>query len=275
MAVAEKPPCVAPQRNCGTTHGWRLGGRCAACRRAHNQDTRRRRTIAPEQREEVLVQLRAGATREKAASVVGRTKASLSQLALTDSELRAALDGLPVERQTAARRGDWLSALILAGGNVQQACRDAGFTWGMVKAWRRDDPLYAAADAAVLAWVEQSSGSRARRRVTGEILDKAAALLEQGASLTEAARATGVTSHTLRNRGKQHARLKAALPPVQSRPRKPDVQRQKLLRELWPDLSLTTVEIAERLGVELPTMYRWREELGLPYRIARKPSVKR
>ncbi|MFJ2217790.1 hypothetical protein ACIQVO_36780 [Streptomyces sp. NPDC101062] len=90
--------------------------------------------------------------------------------------------------------------------------------------------------------------------------------------------AVGVKSETLWNRADRHPRLNSALPPLQNRPRRNDKQaarrkrQQEQLRELWPDLTLTTDVIASRIGVGVKTMYTWREELGLPYRIPRKPA---
>lgn len=274
--MSETHPCVAPSKNCGTGYGWSLGGRCPACRTAHNRDANRYRTITPEERDEVLLQLRTGATAAEAAAAVGRKAASLSKLAVSDSELRAALDGLPVAQQIAARQGDWLAALVRAGGNKAQAVRETGISRGTTVGWRQDS-LFAAAEAAVIEWVEQVHG-RAARRVSDAMLDTAAELLEQGATITAAAGQIDVNSATLRRRADKHPRLKAALPPLQNMPTRYKERRrrqQEHLRELWSDLTLTRAEIASRVGVSVKTMYAWREEMGLPNRIPRKPTPER
>jgi transposase-like protein len=269
-------PCAAPVKNCGTVYGWRLGGRCPACRTAHNRDANRHRTITAEDRDEVLLRLRTGETAAEAAAAVGRKAASLSKLAVSDRELRAALDGLPVAQQIAARQGDWLAALVRAGGNRAQALRDTGISRPVTRSWRKD-PLFAVAEDAVVGWVQQVRG-RAVHRVSAGMLDTAAQMLESGATMSEAARRIGVRPATLRNRADDHPRLKAALPPLRYMPPRSDARvarrrrQEEELRALWADESLTTGEIARRVGISVHTMYRWREEMGLPYRVPPKSS---
>jgi hypothetical protein len=83
----------------------------------------------------------------------GRARTSLSAAAKADSALRPALDGRPVEAQQAARKGDFLAALVRHGGNVRRPERDLGVSPALSYKWR-GNPDYAAAEDAVTAWLK-------------------------------------------------------------------------------------------------------------------------
>lgn len=211
MATIEE--CKAPSTSCGSASGWRAGGRCPRCRAAHNQDTNQRRGMNSRQREAVLLALRAGATAAAAAEAVGVTDRLLAYTARADGELRAALDGMPVAAQALARRADWLAALTRLGGDQKAAAHAIGVDPSLPKRWRREEPAFDAAVVALLAWITEAGGRRRGQgaRVDEDRLDDAAGHLEQGASIAEAARLTGMAAVTLRSRSSDSRRLTAAL----------------------------------------------------------------
>lgn len=272
--------CVAYKRGCGTPTGWRNGGRCGRCRQAHNRESRTARAMTPEQRARVLDLLRVGKTAEDAAADVGRSVRSLQTAAVRDSELRAALDGEPLNRQVIAHRGDLLFAMIRNGGNRAQAARDIGEKPVTIATWKSQDPLFDAAEKAVAAWVAQSEIGR-RHKLSGALLDEAAALMESGMLPGKVADAIGVTDVTLRKYRAHHERLDAAWgmwnrAGVGSGRAKSGGKTSGLtpevadrLRSQWEDRSLTAEEIASGFGVTLQTIRRWRKQLGLPTRNTR------
>lgn len=259
--------CVAPKKACGTAYGWRKGGRCPRCRTAHNAEANRYRGITPDQRAEVLALLRAGQSPEEAAAAIGKSANSLSAAAGRDGELRAAMDGLPLERQLVARQGDYLAALAHTGGNRTAAVRQLRVSeWSLSN--YRQDPLFAEAERAVLAWIENAA-PRPKGKVTAAMLDKVAEALEQGATIAGAARAVGVTTTTLQNHAGRHERLDAAIllrsgKVGNTSALTPDAAER--LREMWPDRSLSVRRIADRLGVAATTVYNWAKSLDLPSR---------
>lgn len=204
--------CAAPRTSCGTPSGWRAGGRCPRCRAAHNQDVNKWRGLSSKKRGLVLAALRAGADAATAAEAAGVNERLLAHTARTDGELRAALDGLPVSVQAIARRADWLAALTRLGGDQKAAAHAIGITPSQPKKWRWEDPAFDAVVVALLAWITKGGARRNRvARIDGRMLDEAAAHLEQGASIAEAARLAGMASATLRKRASDSPRLTAAL----------------------------------------------------------------
>lgn len=260
-------PCTRTGLDCGTTTGWRKGGRCPDCRAAHNADTNRRRGIgkpSDTDRRIILARLRQGDTPEQAAAAVGRTPLSINRAASTDSELRLALNGAPLEAQRAARMGDYLAALTRHNGAQNKAAAETN-TSSMMAGWRRN-PDFAAAEQAVIR-LSQYAKIPGRNRVSYDMLDRAADVLAAGGTLTEAARAIGVTPQTLRNGGTRLPRLAALLPPERRSPRrKRTPQHDELLRQLWDDPSVTVADICERLDVHPMTVRAWATDLGLPNR---------
>ncbi len=145
---------------------------------------------------------------------MGGAVADLSAAALHDGELRAALDGRPVEQQLLARKGDYLAALTRTGGDPRLAAMAIGVEEEQAVEWLSDS-AYADAERAVRVWIAETV-SGPRQQVADEMLDKAADLLRDGMTITAAARAIGVSAATLRNRADGHPRLAAALPPKKS-----------------------------------------------------------
>lgn len=266
--MSETTPCAAPRKSCGTPSGWRQGGRCPHCRAAHNVETNRYRGLTSDQRAEALRLLRAGRTGDEAAAAIGKTAQSLSAAAARDGELRAALDGESLEQQHAARRGDFLAALVRARGNTSAAARALDISDGAVAAWP-GEPEFAAVVTAVQAWLS-SAGTRSKYRITDGVLDRVASLLEDGSSVNEAAAAAGVSAKAIHSRRSDHARLDAALtnrrptPPGRKSSRTPE--KEARLVALWSDRAVPVDSIAAELGVSSETVRNWRRQVGLPPR---------
>lgn len=260
--------CAAQRKLCGTPSGWRQGGRCPRCRAAHNVETNRYRGLTSDQRAEALALLRAGRTVDEAAAAIGTTTRSLSGAAARDGELRAALDGEPLEQQHAARRGDFLAALVRAGGNQKAAARLLDLPADTAQYWS-EEPEFGAVVAAVQTWLS-SAGTRSRHRVTDAMLDKAASLLEGGSTIGTAAAAIGVSAQSLHFRRAGHARLDAALtnraPSRRGARSGLTPQKQARLVELWADPAVLIDSIAAELGVAATTVHEWRQRAGLPPR---------
>ncbi|MCX4451628.1 hypothetical protein [Streptomyces sp. NBC_01789] len=160
----------------------------------------------------VLAALRAGASATAAAEAVGVSERLLATTARADGELRAALDGRPVAVQAIARRADWLTALTRLGGDQTAAAYAIGITPSQPKKWRWEDPAFDAVVVALLAWIAKGGVRRNRvLPVDEQRLEKAADHLEQGASIADAARLTGMAAATLRKRAPDCPRLAAAL----------------------------------------------------------------
>lgn len=275
---ATKTKCTATGRSRGTASGWRSGCRCPKCRRAHNREVNQYRQMSAEQRAEVLHLLRAGRTVEEAAAAIGKTPGSLANAARKDSELRLALDGEPLERQHAARKGDFLAALTRNGGNRAAAAHEIGLSPDTATAWERDSTAFTAAVNAVLAWLAQDKARRPRVVVTTTMLDKAADLMEAGASMAQAAATVGLRDQgALRRNATRHPRLAALLPEVDTKKgRRAGVlsadtrARQARLRKLWAQPDMTLQQIAAELEVSHSTVYRWTRTLRLPGRKPRR-----
>lgn len=265
-------PCKAVGRGCGTPSGWTRGGRCAACRTAHNAETNRYRGLTARQLALALAALRAGASAAEAAAQADCTERSLQQAARANGELRMALDGQPEHVQTVARQGDFLMALTRTG-SFTKALQAVGIDEATVDGWRAN-ALYANAEDAVLLLAQSAHRSmqRYRERLTDEELSSAADLLEAGCSVKEAAAAIEVSGPALRNAAKRHRRLAKALPALRqvSVPGggkgKMTPESEQRLRELWADRSFTVAQIAGRIGVHPKTLHSWRKALALPLR---------
>lgn len=266
--------CAAVGRGCGSASGWRQGGRCPACRTAHNADTSRRRNqgaLSDTERQIVLGTLRQGQALDEAAGLIGRTPASLARQAAVDSELRLALADAPLPVQRVARQGDYLAALTRHAGRPTSAAGELLIGEALLTSWRKD-PAFVAAEQAVRVL----AGNPVRRghvRITKDMAELAAEVLRNGGTMAEAARRIGTSAQALRRVEQLHSALAAVLPPVQPNPAKGGTKRtaakEARLRELWADDALTQDEIARTLGVRYTTVYRWAKELGLPRRARR------
>lgn len=200
--------CQAPQSSCGTPSGWRAGGRCVHCRLAHNNDTNSRRGLTSQERYTFLTMHRSGRTIEEAAGDAGVTMNTLVQAARRDGELRAALDGMPIEVQIAARRAELLAALVRCGGNQRLAEIQAGLPLGTANNWRQTDGKFDAAVAAILGWLDSSVGSppkkpRAYRWQKGRMGDRFRELWMSGATYVEIRAELGISDPTIARWRKQ------------------------------------------------------------------------
>ncbi|MBM9510060.1 hypothetical protein [Actinacidiphila acididurans] len=261
--------CAEGGSYCGTPTGWRRGGRCVRCRIAHNAEAGRYRGLTEDERTTFLAALNAGRTADAAAAHAGVSLKKLAAASILDGELRAALDGMPPEVQKAARMGEYLAALTRTGGSAQLALTITGLTSNRLADYRQQEPGFAAAEEAVMAWLRATKAA-AVRKLSETRLDEAASVLEGGGSVTEAAEAIHTSATALRYAARRHPRLAAALPPKTNAGPKSSLtpDREKVIRELWGDLSIPMATIGKRLGVAGHTISRWGKELGLPPRRA-------
>lgn len=204
--------CGEPKgRHRGEPGGWHRGGRCPRCRAARWAELEREARFSAGNRETLLAALRAGGDLQTAADTVGVSPWSVTQAAERDGELRATLAGHSAEEQTRARQRDFLRALRETQGDRVLAAWAVTYDELETVEWLADS-AYAVEEEQLLRTVA-ARAVRPRRRVGDELLDRAAELLETGASITEAARRVGVATGTLRTRSEEHPRLAAALPP--------------------------------------------------------------
>jgi transposase-like protein len=238
------------------------------CRLAHNHDTTSRRGLANQERYTFLTMLRSGKTVEEAAEDAGVTTNTLVQAARRDGELRAALDGMPVEVQAAARRAEFLAALVRCGGNQRLAEIQAGLPLGTVNNWRQADPEFDAVVVAILAWLGSTTGrprmprsGRSRKPhvyLSHKDLERLRELWADGMTGDEIAAELGVNPGTV-----SRWREKLGLPERQTSLR----ASADRFRELWTS-GATYAEIRTELGISDSTISSWRKQLGLPGRAA-------
>jgi transposase len=236
------------------------------CRLAHNDDTNRRRGLTDTERSDFLAVLRAGKTVEEAAEEVGVTTVALVQAARRDGELRAALDGMPVEVQAAARRAEWLAALVRCGGNQALAESQAGLRRGTAANWRRLDPEFDAVVVAILTWLGVAVNRSRRPNVylSQEGVVRLGELWMSGATGEEIAAELGVSLSTV-NRWRQKLGL-----PLRRRNDLMDGLASQF-RELWMG-GASYSQIRAALGITYRTISKWRKDLGLPPRAEAKPE---
>ncbi|MET9051203.1 hypothetical protein ABZW50_08625 [Streptomyces bacillaris] len=192
---------------------------------------------------------------------------SLIASARMDSELRAAIDGMPLDVQLVAQRGDWVAALIRWGGDLPAASRSAGVPQGVVADWR-GEPEFDAVVVSVLRWLDglTETTTPQRRRVSEALLDKAAEYMEDEASVTQAARLVGVSVRTLKQRALFHGRLRAAMQAAKGRRSEPGKKLTEEVADRLVALTLDSVpraQIAVKLGVSYNTITDWQKKLGL------------
>ncbi|MEW2187687.1 hypothetical protein AB0900_30850 [Streptomyces cellulosae] len=220
----------------------------------------------------MLTLLNEGASAEDAATQAGVSVPSLVASAVHDGELRAALNGQPPAVQRAARKGDFIAALTRTGGVVKEAALLTGIDMDTVREWRTEDPAYAGVEDAVVRWITSMRPTKRPVTLTDQKLNRAAALLEQGATIKAAAEAVGASGQGLRQASVRHARLAAALPPLRepSTPRgRPSGLTPKVeedFRRMWADRSMSLAVMGGRLGVSPTTLKRWARDLQLPAR---------
>jgi transposase len=214
----------------------------------------------------VLALLRAGKTAREAAAVVGKSAGSLSTAAGRDGELRAALDGASIEQQIVARLGGYLAALTRTGGNRSAAARQVRIPLGTIDATVHRNPHFGAAEGAVLEWITAAGIRSTRSRVSDAVLDRAATLMEQGATMNAAARAVGVGASTLRNSASRNQRLAVAVAARQGKRGAVSgltQEKAERLRELWADSNLSVSQMAGLLGASESAVYKWARRLDL------------
>lgn len=233
------------------------------CRIAHNHDTSQRRGLTDQQRYAFLTWLRSGKTVEEAAEAAGVTAGALSQAARRDGELRAALDGMPVGVQVAARRAEFMAALVRCGGNQTLAEAQAGLPGGTVGNWRQSDPGFDAVVQAVRGWLGAATTRQLRKRYTTlspKDLDRLREMWVNGATGQEIADELNVDRGTV-----SRWRKRLDLPARQ----RPDLfgTLSGRFRELWAS-GASYSQIRSELKIADPTISEWRKALDLP---ARKP----
>lgn len=111
--------------------------------------------------------------------------------------------------------------------------------------------------------------------ITTDQLDQAAALLEQGTTVENAAAQAGCSKATLYYRARSHQRLRAILDRrerKQSGGAKLTAERAAELRHMWARTDLTLAEIAGALQIGESTLSRWKALLELPDRPPRGRS---
>lgn len=170
-------------------------------------------------------------------------------------------------------KGDYLAALCHHAGDTTGAMTSIGKPKHTTRSWRRDDPAFAAAERAVMTWIE-STGIRVRKGGTPAAdaqIDRAIELLEQGEAISSAAKAAGVSSATLHNRARSEPRLAAAMAGRRGmqggqRGSRMSPETAQEIRRLWAIVDLKVDEIATLLSISVPTLYAYRRELGLPMR---------
>jgi len=169
------------------------------CRLAHNHDTSRRRGLTDQQRYAFLTWLQSGKTVEAAAKEAGVTTQALAQAARRDGELRAALDGMPVGVQAAARRAEFMAALVRCGGNQMMAEAQAGLPLGTVNNWRHADPGFDTAIQAIRSWLKQAAGRPPRRSLSqaGDVADRFRELWVSGATYVQICAELGISAPTI------------------------------------------------------------------------------
>lgn len=259
--------CSAPKTSCGTPSGWRAGGRCARCRLAHNHDTARRRGLSDEQRHVFLATLRSGKSVEEAAGEAGVTTSALAQAARRDGELRAALDGMPVDVQVAAQRAEFLASLVRCGGHQGLAAAQAGIPVHSVKNWRVADPEFDAVVVAILTWLgaARKGPRKSIVRLKPADVERLRQMWADGATTDEVAAELGVNRTTV-----HRWRQKLELPARREYDRMGKLAPE--FRRLWTK-GATYSEIRAELGITDPTISQWRKELGLPGRAAGQPGT--
>lgn len=257
---------------CGTPTGWRRGGRCRRCRTSHNADLRKYRGLTGDQRAHFLWGLRAGQSIDQAAASAGVTAGTVNRSSTYDGELRAALDGYSAPVQRVARLGDYLAALTRTGGDITLACQVSAVGTVNLPGYRAGDPLFSAAEQAILKWVDQAT-ARPAARLPDSLLDEAARLLEADPkpTMNSVVRRLGVSDRSLRYAAGRHERLRAALPPVVPRGSGKrsafTPEKDEQLRALWPDKNISKKELADLLGVSISTLSSRVSDLSLPRRI--------
>ncbi|MFF8422855.1 hypothetical protein [Streptomyces sp. NPDC015680] len=164
--------------------------------------------------------------------------------------------------------GDYLAALTRTGGSVELARMTTGLPKNSLQNYREQEPEFAAAEKAVIQWLE-SANAKTVRGLSGARLTQAARLLERGASITEAAKAVNTSVSALRYASARHPFLASVLPqPITRGSETRTPERIAQLRRLWASSDKSEREIAEELGVAKNTVVSWARDLSLPTRRA-------
>ncbi|WP_221335077.1 helix-turn-helix domain-containing protein [Streptomyces sp. EAS-AB2608] len=247
------------------------------CRLAHNHDTARRRVLSDKQRHTFLATLRSGKSVEEAAEEAGVSSSMLAQVARRDGELRAALDGMPVDVQMAARRAEFLASLVRCGGQQKLAAAQAGLSIHTVKSWREGDPEFDAVVVAILTWLGAATKAARRdprrgprkppvRLKTADV-ERLRQMWADGATVQEVAGELGVSRNTV-----DRWRQSLGLPPRREQRQNGFERLGPEFRKLWMQ-GATYPEIRAALDISDVTISKWRKQLRLPGRTAGQPGA--
>ncbi len=273
--------CAATGRGCGSTTGWRRGGRCPACRDAHAQDSNRRRGIgplSPADRQAALDAFSQGHDERQVAAMIGRSVRSLAKWVRVDAELRLAAAGAPAAVQQIARMGDYLAALTRHHGRPQAAADELG-AGEQLAIWRANPKFRAAenstralaspAPATATAVVSSPRPGTQDRHTPAADARLTRLWADDSLTTAQIARDLDVGLTTVKlwaarlGLGRRVGKRARQSPAADAR-----------LAELWADTSWTTWDIARDLDISPTTTYLWAARLRLgprPDDAARRP----
>jgi hypothetical protein len=108
---------------------------------------------------------------------------------------------MPVNVQAAAKRAEFLAALVRCGGNQTLAEAQAGLPPGTASYWRRAEPAFDAVVVAVREWlgVVVTRPSKPHVRLTARKAERLKELWTNNATYAQIGKELGVSSTTITN----------------------------------------------------------------------------
>lgn len=200
-----------------------------------------------------------GASLRTAASAAGTTPSRLREHASAHPELQKHMPPPKTKTPTLTEvesefRRLWADPALTA----KQIARQFGVEPPALNSW-----------AQRLGLVRASQREAAGSPVEEDQLRHAAQLLREGASISDAARAVGLTPAGLRWHSERHAELGAAIPPPRAatqrkRPTKRTAEVERKFCRMWAEPGRSVSSISRDLGIAEPTLRAWADKLGLP-----------